>query len=121
MTTETVPMVSGNANGGVLYVRTPDRFAMDVAVDVLKYLDESPGIFVKNTGWKQGFGLEVSAWIPIHTDNTTAELMTDGDEFYIRRASGSLHEFTVMFKDICGFLIKQHNAQLDAEAKAAIE
>ncbi|NEQ42314.1 MAG: hypothetical protein F6K00_01640 [Leptolyngbya sp. SIOISBB] len=121
MTATTELKISGNPHGGVLHVQTPERYAMDIAIDVLKYLDESPDISVKDTGWKQGFGLEVSAWIPIDTENVSAELMTDGDECYIRRSSGSLRVFTVMFEDICQFLIMRHNARLDAETKAAFE
>ena len=96
--------ISGHPHGTGLHVRTPGRFAMEVAIDILDFLDKQPGVSVKNTGWKQGFGLEVAAWIPIRTRNLVAELQTDGDELHIRRASGSLSEFEVLFEMVREFL-----------------
>ena len=114
-------LVSGHSHGVGLHVQTPGRYAMGVAIDVLEYLDKCPGVSVKNTGWKQGFGIEVAAWIPICTQNIVAELQTDGDEFYIRRSSGSLQEFTAVLEAICRFLEDQHNAKLNSEIKAVFE
>ena len=85
--------ISEHTHGAGLQVRTPGQYAMDVAIDILKFLDDQAGISVKNTGWKNGFGLEVCAWIPIRSGNLVAELQTDGDELIIRRASGPLNEF----------------------------
>ena len=56
--------VKGHPHGGNLQVNTPGQYAMGLAIEVLSYLDEQPSISVKNTGWKNGFGLEVCAWIP---------------------------------------------------------
>jgi hypothetical protein len=88
--------ISRHPGGAALEVRTPGRFAMGIAIEILDFLDRQPGVSVKNTGWKQGFGLEVATWIPIRTRNLVAELQTDGDELHIRRASGSLGEFEVL-------------------------
>ncbi len=77
---------------------------MDLAIEVLKFLDEQAGVSVKNTGWKNGFGLEVCAWIPICFGNLIVELEVDGDEFQIRKASGSNSEFEALFKMVCEFL-----------------
>jgi hypothetical protein len=83
---------------------------MGVAVDILTYLDKQPGLQVKNTGWKDGFGLEVAVWIPIQSDSTwsaahiVAELQTDGDELCIRRGDGSRSEFQALFDLVVEFL-----------------
>ena len=89
--------LSGHPHGSGLEVRTPGRFAMNLAIDVLEFLDGLPDVSVKNTGWKDGYGLEVAAWTPIHTKSLIAEIMTDGDQFNIRRRSGPLSEFEDLF------------------------
>ncbi len=96
--------ISEQKGGSELHVHTPGRYAMGIAVEVLKLLDNQPEISVKNTGWKQGFGLEVAAWIPITAQNVDAELQTDGSEFIIRRVSGSQDEFEILIDMICEFL-----------------
>ncbi len=91
-------------HGTALQVRTPGRFAMGVAVEVLELIDKQPGIVVGNTGWKEGFGLEVAAWIPITSENLEAELQTDGNEIVIRKVSGSMGEFEVLCDLVREFL-----------------
>ena len=87
-----------------LHVRTPGRYAMDIAIEILKFLDEQENIIVKNTGWKDGFGLEVGSWLPIKSANLQAELSTDGDELQIRRVSGSIGDFEELHQDIQEFI-----------------
>lgn len=96
--------VSGHPDGAGLNVRTPGQFAMDVAIEVLGMLDARPGFRVKKTGWQNGFGLEVAAWIPIESENVVAELQTDGCEFHIRLASGSRNEFGALFDLVVEYL-----------------
>jgi hypothetical protein len=96
--------ISGNPQGVGLQVRTPGRCAMGLAIEILKFLDEQSGVFVKNTGWKNGFELEVCAWTPINFGNLVAELQTDGDELQIRRASGPHSEFVVLFEMVSEFI-----------------
>lgn len=96
--------ISGHPHGVGLKVRTPGRYALDVAVDILGFLDEQPGVSVKNTGWKNGFGIEIGVWIPICSGNLIAELQTDGDELEIRRASGPFGEFEDLFEMVIEFL-----------------
>ncbi|MEM7401166.1 MAG: hypothetical protein AAF304_04370 [Pseudomonadota bacterium] len=96
--------ISGHPIGTDLYVRTPGRYAMDTAIDVLKFLDEQAGISVKDTGWKNGFGLKVCEWIPIHSDNLIAKLQTDGDEFEICKVSGTRSEYESLIEIVKKFL-----------------
>lgn len=77
---------------------------MGVAIRILEFLDEQPGVFVKNTGWKQGFELEVGTWTRIRTANAVAEFLTDGDEFLIRRESGPVDEFEALATAVRDFL-----------------
>ena len=99
--------IKGDPHGGNLQVRTPGQYAMKLAVQVLEFLDEQPEITVKKTGWQRGFGLEVCAWIPITMGTLIAELETDGIEFQIRKASGSLRDFEVFFELVKEFLSKK--------------
>jgi hypothetical protein len=66
---------------------------MDCAVEILAFLDAQAGMSIKNTGWKQGFGLEVATPVPIRTGSLMAELETDGSEIIFRRVSGSTDAF----------------------------
>ena len=83
---------------------------MGVAVDILTYLDKQPGVQVKNTGWKDGFAIEVAVWIPIRSDSSwsvpqvVAELQTDGDELCIRKGTGPRSEFQKLFNLVVEFL-----------------
>jgi hypothetical protein len=103
--TETEIEVVSNPYGIGLAIRTPGRYAMDVAVEILTYLDKQPGVNVKNTGWKNGFGLEVAVWLPIvRTENVIAEITTDGEDFHLRRASGPYEEFAALVTSVVEFL-----------------
>ncbi len=91
--------------GDVLCVSTPGQYAMGVATEILSFLDDQPGIEVKNTGWQNGFGLEVAIWHRIiSSQNFTAEITTDGEELRIRIASGSELEFGALSITIIEFL-----------------
>ena len=85
--------VSNDQYGRQLCLRTQGVFAMDTAVGILGFLDSNLGALVSNTGWKNGFGLEVAKAVPIQWDEVVAELETDGDEITIRRVSGSAGGF----------------------------
>ena len=88
-----------------LRIRTPGRYAMGVGVDVLTFLDGQPDISVKNTGWKNGFGLEVAVSLPIiRTRNLLAEVSTDGEEFHLGRVSGPYEEFADLLHLVGEFL-----------------
>lgn len=90
--------------GDVLCVSTPGQYAMGVATEILSFLDDQP-IEVKNTGWQNGFGLEVAIWHRIiSSQNFTAEITTDGGELRIRIASGSELEFGALSNSIIEFL-----------------
>lgn len=92
------------ARGHGLQICTPDRYAMGLAIEILAFFDSRPGVSVKNTGWKQGFGLEVAAWVPITTTYMVAELQTDGSSLDIRHVSGSGDAFERLLDDLDCFL-----------------
>jgi hypothetical protein len=85
--------VSGDQYGRELRLRTQGVYAMDTAVGILGFLDSTLGALVSNTGWKNGFGLQIAKAVPIQWDEVVAELETDGDEIIIRRVSGSAGGF----------------------------
>lgn len=88
-----------------LLIRTPGRYAMGVGVDVLNFLDGQPDISVKNTGWKNGFGLDVAVSLPIiRMGSLLAEVSTDGEEFHLLRASGPYEEFADLLHRVGKFL-----------------
>lgn len=81
--------ITGHPNLEWLHVTTPGQYAIDLAIEVLEHLDKQQSISVKNTGWKNGFGLAVCEWTVIYGVNCEAELMTDTDTFEIRKSSES--------------------------------
>ena len=96
--------ITGHPQLEWLNVSTPGQYAMGLAVEVLEHLDNQTNVTVKNTGWKNGFGLEVCARIPITTNNCNAELMTDEDSFEIRKVSGTFKDFEVLYNIITKYL-----------------
>ncbi len=62
---------------------------MGTAIEILNFLDQQRNVEVKNTGWKDGFGLDVSIDIPIMLQNATAQLTTDGEDIMISGINGS--------------------------------
>jgi len=75
--------------GKEIWITTPGTYAMDTAVSILRYLESKHDAGIPNTGWKNGYGLEVAVEIPISLSSCTASLFTDGDELCIKRVAGS--------------------------------
>ena len=91
--------------GNELYLSTRDMYAMGVGIDILHLLDAQPETTVKNTGWKNGFGLKVAVWLPIiNSRKLSAEVSTDGNEFRIRKLLGTEEDFVELYDLIVDFL-----------------
>lgn len=88
--------------GDVLRLQTPNAYAMDRAVDILRFLEGS-GAAVAQSGWQRGFGLEVASGVPIQLDRVVAELSTDGEEIVVARTSGSAERFDALCSKIIEF------------------
>ncbi len=76
-----------------IYVRTPGRYAMTLAVDILRFVDLQPDYSAKNTGWKDNYGIKVCERIPIESNNLLAEIETDGEELEIHFVSGNQESY----------------------------
>ena len=94
---KTIRELKSSSSIDELILETPGIYAMDLAVEVLGFIERDTGAYVKNTGWKQGFGLEIAVGVPIRLDNLEAELATGGSEIILSRVSGSRHTF----KELC--------------------
>ena len=103
---------SGNADlfhiierqrGKLLRLRTSGVYAMDVAVDLLGFLEAELDAEIENTGWKSGYGLKVSEPVLIQLEGLEAELATDGSEVVLRRVAGSADDF----EDLCDLIGSQ--------------
>jgi hypothetical protein len=86
-----------------IYIRTPRRYAMGLAIDLLNYFYEANGFSVKNTGWRDGFGLVVCERYPISSENLLVELETDGEELEIHLVSGGLEYFSEFTELVLNF------------------
>ena len=87
-----------------IYVRTTARYAMTLAVDILRYIDLKPEYSAKNTGWKDSYGIKVCERIPIESDNLLVELETDGEELEIHLVSGNQEYFSNFINLISDYL-----------------
>ena len=81
--------LAGRSFGKGLHLKTLGRYSMNMAIEILIFLDQQGNVQVKNTGWKDGFGLDVSANIPITLPNATAQLTADGENIMISGIDGS--------------------------------
>jgi len=78
---------------------------MGLGVEILEFLDSLSGVFVKNIGWKNGFGISVAVWHPIiHTQNLVVEVSTDCEEFQIRRVDGPSDEYSALIDAVMEFV-----------------
>ncbi len=84
---------------------------MDLAIKLLYSIEETFGAEIPNTGWRNGFGLEVSVGVPIRLSLSSAELETDGSDIVCRRLTGSKYEFD----EVCQFLL----ARAESESEGA--
>ncbi len=76
---------------------------MDMAIELLGFLEAELQGDIEDTGWKHGYGLEVSTPVLFQLESLEAELMTDGNEVVIRRMAGSKPKF----EDLCGLIRDQ--------------
>jgi hypothetical protein len=89
--------------GKLLRLQTPEVYAMDMAIELLGFLEAELDADIEDTGWKHGYGLEVATPVLIQPESLKAELITDGNEVVVRRIAGSKHEF----EDLCGLIRDQ--------------
>jgi len=91
-----------------IYIRTPGRYAMGLAIELLSLFDQQIDYSVKNTGWKNGFGLNVCERYPVVSSNLTVELETDGEELEIHLVSGGLDSFADFVNLVQGYVNEQN-------------
>ncbi len=89
--------------GKLLRLQTPEVYAMDMAIELLGFLEAELDADIEDTGWKRGYGLEVATPLLIQLESLEAELITDGNEVVVRRTAGIRHEF----EDLCGLIRNQ--------------
>jgi hypothetical protein len=91
-------VVTDHDVGRELRLITPDRYSTDIAIAILKFLEAELRADIKNTGWKDGYGIDVAAGVPILVDGLAADLNSDGSEIIVRRLSGT----SEAFERLCG-------------------
>ncbi|MBN1180646.1 MAG: hypothetical protein JXB49_00060 [Bacteroidales bacterium] len=80
-------------SGKTLILETPGKYSMDLAVEILNFMETSFNAKIKDTGWKQGYDLEIAVGLPIAFGNCKIELTTDGSGIWIDRISGNKSDF----------------------------
>ena len=92
---------------------------MDLAVRILLHLDSQTSFRPKDTGWKSGYGLEVSVGIPIVADNLDAKLITDSEDIWIQRVSGHYEKFDDLLSVVKEFVAPESASELLQRAAQA--
>lgn len=97
--------VSQGPHDNHLAITTHNAYAMDIGIQILKFLNTQDDIEVKNNGWQNGFGIEVAVWHPIisHKDLVIG-IQTDGACFEFKRVSGTRADFNSVMALVVGYL-----------------
>lgn len=89
--------------GKLLRFQSSGIFAMDSAIDLLGVFETELNAAIEDNGWRQGYGLTVSAPVLIQLESLHIELETDGSEIALKRVCGSKQEF----ESLCQFVREQ--------------
>jgi len=97
--------------GKEIFITTHGSYAMDTAINVLEYLERQHHARIAETGWKNGYEIEVAVEIPISFRNCTVGLYTDGALICIKRVSGSKQEYdeivALVYRYVSGRVLNQ--------------
>ena len=95
--------ISEHQGGDLVRMQTTDRYAMEMAVSILVFLDSELNASIEDTGWRHGYALEVATPVLIQLESLEVELSTDGNEVLLSRLGGSRYEF----EELCGLIGSQ--------------
>jgi len=85
---------------------------MDVAIEILWYLEKEHEAEIFDSGWKRGYGLNVCEDYEIALENSILSINTDGSEATISRLSGKKHEALDVLKHLKQWIIENANSNI---------
>lgn len=74
--------------------KTPGRYSMPIAAEILRRLELEEDCEIRNSGWKSsGYGDLVENGMPVRLGTIEFEIMCSYEDIFLRRISGSQTKF----------------------------
>jgi hypothetical protein len=87
--------------GRKLWLKTPGRYSMDVAVEILRWIEGFDDVSILDPGWPSpGYGKLVEVGIKVQFGNIQFGIMCSYDDIFIGRIAGSNRKFTTLCEAI---------------------
>lgn len=89
------------APGRKLWLKTPGRYSMDVAAEILRWLETEDDCSIPDSGWASaGFGNLVENGILVALGHIQFSVMCSYDDLFIQRVAGNNRKFTTLCETI---------------------
>jgi len=83
--------------GRRLRFKTPGRYSMDVAVEILRWIEGFEDVSIPDPGGRApGYGDLVEVGVPIQLGNIRFSIMCSHDDLFLDRLAGDNRKFTAL-------------------------
>ncbi|MDG3008209.1 hypothetical protein [Paludisphaera mucosa] len=83
--------------GRRLWLKTPGRYSMDVAVEILQWVESFDGVSIPDAGWTPpGCGSLVEKGVKVRFGTIQFSIMCSYDDLFINRLAGDDRKFTIL-------------------------
>jgi hypothetical protein len=87
--------------GRRLWLKTPGRYSMDVAVRILRWVESFDGVSIPDAGWTSpGYANLVENGTTVQFGNFQFSIMCSYDDLFINRLAGDNRKFTTLGEEI---------------------
>ena len=87
--------------GRRLWLKAPSLFSMDVAVEILRWIEDFDDVSIQDDSWKSfGHGNLTEVGIRVRVSNIRFSIMCSYDDVFISRLAGSSGKFTTLCEAI---------------------
>lgn len=87
--------------GRVLWLKTPGRYSMDVAVEILRWIEGFDDVSIRDASWTSPrCGKLVEVGIKVLFSNIQFAIMCSCDDIFIDRVAGNNRKFTTLCEAI---------------------
>jgi hypothetical protein len=94
-------MVEDWTPGRKLWLKTPGRYSMDVAVNILRWIEGFDDVSIRDASWtSSGYGKLVQGGIKVQFGNIQIAIVSDYDDIFIARIAGNNRKFTTLCEAI---------------------
>jgi hypothetical protein len=87
--------------GRQLWLKTPSRYSMDVAVKILRWIEGFDDVSIRDASWtSSGYGNLVEVGVKVQFGNIQISIMCSYDDIFIARLAGNNRKFTTLCEAI---------------------